>query len=227
MLRSGVAVTLALVLAPALARAQALSLTAAMASGDCTGTTFSQAADVSGRFLAVDWAVAGQFAVPINRGRVRCNIRLTVTIPAGHRIVVGGANGVANRMAIAQLSPLRLNGTTSRVLVESVVSIDGGTPTSASGATSGGVMTFASLAQERPVSTASLESACATATKTSFLIGAVVDAATASNYVVPWPPEPYVDRESASASSYRLFYSVVSCAPTRTAVPPTEATITP
>ena len=225
MLRTGVAVVLAL--APSLVRAQALSLTTASASGDCTGTSFNQAADASGKFLAAEWAGAGQFPVAINRGRVRCSIRFNVTVPAGYRIVVGGGNAVATRMAIVQLSPLRLNGTTSRALAETAVSMDGGMATSATAATSNGVMTSASLAQDRSPTAPPLESACATAAKTSFVIGAVLDVATASNYVVPWPPEPYADRETASMSSVRLFYGVVSCAPTRTAVPQADALVRP
>jgi hypothetical protein len=220
--RTGIALTLCLAAASRPVEAQALTLASANAVGDCTGTSFHQGSDASGRYLAAEWAAASQFPVPINRGRVRCTIRYSVSVPAGYRIVIGGGTSAPTRMATAQLNPLRLNGSTSGALVESALSIDAGAVTTASGSSSGGPMTSAFLTQERSASAASLESVCATATKTSFLITAVADAATASNYVVPWPPEPYAQREVASMSSYRLFYNVVACATGRTAVPQTE-----
>ncbi len=212
MFRPGVMFALLFASVPSVAAAQSLSITAGSASGDCTGTSFSQAADASGRFLAADWAAAGQFPIPINRGRVRCNIRFTVTMQTGYKLVVGGGNGNANRMAIAQMAPLRLNGASSGVLIESNIAIDNGTPTAGGSVANGGTMTFAALTVDRASSAAPLESACATTAKSTFQVSSVVDLAAASNYVVPWPPEPYADRETASMSTYRLFYSVVPCA---------------
>jgi hypothetical protein len=220
--RTVVALTICLAIAPHAVDAQALTVNSASGSGDCSGTSFHQGSDASGRYLAAEWAAASQFPVPINRGRVRCMIRYNVTVPAGYRIVIGVGSSAPTRMATAQLMALRLNGSTSRVLVESALAIDGGAASNASGTFTSGPMTSAVLAQDRPSGSATLESICATSTKTSFLITAVADAATASNYVVPWPPEPYAQREVASMSSYRLFYSVAACAPGRTAIPQAE-----
>lgn len=207
-------VVLAFLLAasPSIAQAQSLSLTAGSATGDCSGSSFSQAADASGRFLSAEWAGAGQFPVGINHGRVRCSVRFTVTVQTGYKFVAGGGNGNAMRMAIAQLSPLRLNGAASAVLIESSIAIDNGTPASSGSGANGGVMTFAALTVDRAASSTPLESACSTTAKSTFQVSALVELAAASNYVVPWPPEPYADRETASMSTYRLFYNVVPCA---------------
>ena len=198
--------------ASSLAQAQSMSLTAGNASGDCNGTSFSQGADASGKFLSIEWAGAGQFPIPINRGRVRCSIRLTVTVQTGYKLVPGGAMATPNRLAIAQVMPLRLNGATSGVLIESAIAIDNGTPATAGHVTSGGPMTSAGLLVDRSSSSPVLESACSTAAKSTFQMSAVVDMAAASNYVVPWPPEAYAERETASMSYVRLFYNVVPCA---------------
>ncbi len=213
MSRTGVLFVLLLACAPSVVvQAQSLSITAGTASGDCNGTSFSQAADASGKFLSAEWAGAGQFPIAINRGRVRCNIRFTVTMQTGYKLVPGGGNGNANRMAIAQVAPLRLNGAASGVLIESSISIDNGTPSAGGSVATGGTMTFAALTVDRAASSAPLESACSTTAKSTFQVSAVVEMAAASNYVVPWPPEPYAERETASVSTYRLLYNVVPCA---------------
>ena len=218
---------LVLLLLPAAMRAQALSLAAATASGDCTGTSFHQSADASGKYIAAEWAVPGQFALGINRGRSRCTIRYTVTLPVGYKFQPGGMSGNANRMILGQVSHLRLSGSVTGVLVESAVSIDMGTPLTISAMANGGAMNGTNLALERPSSSPIFESACATAAKTSFQWTTVLDAAAASNYVVPWPPEPYAQREMASMAGARMFYTLVPCAPTRTAVPAQGATLRP
>ncbi|MCC7053261.1 MAG: hypothetical protein IT355_08315 [Gemmatimonadaceae bacterium] len=210
---------LVLVLAPAVARAQSLSLTGGMSSGDCSGTSYHQAADASGRYVAAEWAVASQFPVPANRGRVRCVVRFTVTVPAGHRLVLGGGSGLPARLATAQFSALRLNGTSARVLVEAGVAIDAGAASMVSGMISGGPLTFANLALEQPAGAPAPQGVCATAAKGSFQVTAAVDAATASDYVVPWPPEPYAEREVSAMGGLRLFYSVVPCPTTRSVLP--------
>ncbi len=209
--RPGIVLALLFVSVASIAPAQSLSITAGSASGDCTGTTFSQAADASGRFLSADWAVAGQFPIPINRGRVRCTIRFTVALQTGYKLVVGGGNGNASRLAIAQLAPLRLNGASSGVLIASNIAIDNGAPTSGGSMATGGTMTFAALPADRAASASSLESACSTTAKSTFQVSSVVDLAASSNYVVPWPPEPFAERETASVSTYRLFYTAVPC----------------
>lgn len=206
---------LCLALVPSIARSQSLSLTTANASGDCTGTSFHQAADASGKYLAAEWAGAGQFPIGINRGRVRCTIRFNVTMQTGYKLVPGGGSGNANRMAIAQVPYLRLNGAASGVLIESAISIDAGVPATAAAVMNGGPTTSASLVQDRPAGSPAFESVCSTTAKSAFQITAVVDIATASNYVIPWPPEPYAQRETASMGGYRLFYTVVPCAPSR------------
>lgn len=212
MFRPRVAFALLLACLPSIAPAQSLSITGGTASGDCTGTSFSQAADASGRFLSAEWAAAGQFPIAINRGRVRCNIRFTVSMQTGYKLVLGGGNGNANRVAIAQLSPLRLNGATSGVLIESSIAIDNATPATGGSVANGGTMTFATITVDRAATASPSESVCSTAAKSTFQVSAVVDLASASNYVVPWPPEPYAERETASMSTYRLFYNVVPCA---------------
>lgn len=219
MTRSRLVPALLLLLAPAIARAQSLSLVAVTSSGDCSGASFHQAADASGRYIAAEWAVADGFPVAVNRGRVRCSLRMTVTVPSGYKLVVGGATGAPNRLALARFTPMRLNGASSHALVESAFALDNGSAISASSSTDGGPMTAAALGLDRANTSSPLESVCATATKTSFLLTATVDAATASNYVAPWPPEPYEERERSSMGSVRMFYSVSPCAPTRTAVP--------
>ena len=211
MSRSGVVFALLVACAPTVAQSQSLSITGGNASGDCTGTSFSQAADASGKFLSAEWASAGQFPIGINHGRVRCTIRFLVTIQTGYKLVPGGGNGNANRMAIAQVTPLRLNGAASGVLIESNIAIDNGTPTAGGSVANGGTMTFAALTVDRAASSSPLESACSTTAKSTFQVSAVVDLAAASNYVVPWPPEPYADRETASMSTYRMYYNVVPC----------------
>ncbi|MBC7844013.1 MAG: hypothetical protein H7099_16955 [Gemmatimonadaceae bacterium] len=212
MSRRGIAFIMLLAAAPCVAQGQSLSITAGSATGDCGGTSFSQAADASGKFLSAEWAGAGQFPIAINRGRVRCTIRFTVTMQTGYKLVPGGGNGNPMRLAIAQLAPLRLNGATSGALIESTVAIDNGTPTTGGSMANGGTMTFAALTVDRAATSASLESACSTTAKSTFQVNAVVDLAAASNYVVPWPPEPYAERETASISTYRLYYNVVPCA---------------
>lgn len=212
MIRRGVIVSILLAGASSLAPAQSVSITTGTASGDCNGTSFSQAADASGKFLSAEWAVAGQFPIAINRGRVRCSIRMTVTVQTGYRIVPGGGSGNANRIAIAQVSPLRLNGAASGVLIESAVSIDNGTPVTAGSVSNGGPMTMQMLPVDRAANSPPLESVCSTTAKSTFQVSSVVDLAAASNYIVPWPPEPYGARETASMASYRLFYTVVPCA---------------
>jgi hypothetical protein len=92
---------------PTIALAQSLTLTAASASGDCSGTSFHQSSGPPGRYLAAEWPVADQFPAPINRGRIRCTIRYTVTVPTGHRLAPGGMSGNVNRVALAQLPSLR------------------------------------------------------------------------------------------------------------------------
>ena len=218
MLRSRTFVTLLLVLAPRMAGAQTLSLTAGTYSGDCTGTSFHQASGPSGKYVAAEWAAASGFPVGINHGFVRCLIRITVTVQTGYKLVPGTAAGSVTRLALAQFAPLRLNGAASHVLVETAVSIDNGAPATASANTSGGPMTGAALTLDRPADAPAIESACSTAAKSTFQLSAQVDAAAASNYVSPWPPEPYTDREVSSVGSVRLFYTVVPCS-TRTAVP--------
>ena len=225
MRRSALALTLLLL--PARMCAQSLSLAAATASGDCTGTSFHQSADASGKYIAAEWAVPGQFAMGINRGRSRCTIRYTVTLPVGYKLLPGGMSGNANRMILGQVSHLRLNGSASGVLVESAVAIDMGAPVTITALANGGAMNGATLALERPSGSSPFESACATAAKTSFQWTTVLDAAAASNYVVPWPPEPYAQREMASMAGARMFYTLVPCAPTRTAVPAQGAILRP
>ena len=213
--RPAVVLALFLALAPSAARAQSLSLTTANASGDCTGTSFHQAADASGKYLAAEWAGAGQFPIGINRGRLRCTIRFNVTMQTGYKLVPGGGSGNANRLAIVQMMPLRLNGSSSGVLAESAISIDAGGPATAAAVMNGGPTTAAGLVQDRPAGSPAFESVCSTTTKSTFQVNAVVDVAAASNYVIPWPPEPYAQRETASMAGYRLFYTVVPCAPSR------------
>lgn len=202
--------------------AQALALASANATGDCTGTSFHQGADASGKYLAAEWAVAGQFPLEVNRGRVRCTIRYTVTVPTGHKLVPGGMSGSAHRVALAQLSPLRLNGASTGVLVESAYSIDAGGPASTTAVLNGGPRSSATLSQDRAVGAPAFESTCSSASKSSFQLSAVVEIAAASNYTSPWPPEPYGDREQASLRSYRLFYTIVPCPTGRTALPAAE-----
>jgi hypothetical protein len=215
--RPGIMLALCLASVPCITRAQSVTLSTANASGDCTGTSFHQAADASGKFLAAEWAAASEFPVGVNRGRVRCSIRFNVTVQAGFKIVPGGGSGNANRIAVAQLAPLRLNGSTSGILAESATSIDNGTPSTASAIVSGGPATMAMLALDRPASAPSLQSACSTPAKNTFQLSTIVDVATASNYIIPWPPEPYAERETASMGSVRLFYTVVPCG--RSAIP--------
>ena len=218
MTRPRIVAVLLLALAPRIASAQSLSLTAGNASGDCAGTSFYQAADASGKFIGAGWAVASEFPVAINRGFVRCVMKMTVTVQTGYKLVPGTAAGAATRLAIAQFSPLRLNGASSHVLVETAVSVDNGTPATASGASDGGPMTGAMLALDRAATAPVVESACSNASKSTFVLTAQLDAAVASNYASPWPPEPYAERENASLGSVKLFYNVVPCS-TRTAVP--------
>ncbi len=211
-MRPGVVLAMLFAGASSVAQAQSVSITAGSASGDCSGTSFSQAADASGKFLSAEWAVAGQFPIAVNRGRVRCTIRFTVAVQTGYKLVPGGGSGNANRMANAQVSPLRLNGATSAVLIESAMAIDNGMPVIASSVSSGGPMSMQILPVDRAASGPLLESVCSTTAKSTFQVSAVVDVAAASNYVVPWPPEPYAERETASMSTFRLFYNVVPCA---------------
>lgn len=215
--RPGIIFALLLASLPCIARAQSLSLTTATATGDCNGTSFHQAADASGKFLAAEWAVASEFPVGINRGRVRCSIRFNVTVQAGFKIVPGGGSGNVNRIAVVQMAPLRLNGSTTGVLAESATSIDNGMPSIASALQNGGPTTMAMLGLDRAASAPSLQSACSTTVKNTFQISSVVDVAAASNYVVPWPPEPYAERETASMASVRVFYNVAPCG--RSAIP--------
>ena len=219
MRRQGIVIGLLLACLPAVAQAQSLSLSSGNATGDCTGTSFHQGADASGTYLAAEWAAASHFPVGINRGRVRCTIRYTVTVTTGHKLVPGGMSGSANRIALAQLSPLRLNGASTGILVESAFTIDAGTPVNTTTTLNGGPRTSATLSLDRAVGAPAFESVCSTASKSSFQLSAVVEFATASNYVTPWPPEPYSDREQASMRGYRLFYTVVPCPTVRTAVP--------
>lgn len=201
----------ALLCGPVTVHAQALSLTAANASGDCTSASFSQQADASGRFLSAGWAAPSQFPVGVNRGRVRCVIRWTISIPAGYKFVPGGGAGSPVRIANTSFLSLRLNGASSRALVESTLSVDGTGSMKAAAMMSGGPTTAGLLTLDRDTATPLVESICATPTKTSFQIGMTVDAATASNYVMPWPPEPYADRETASMGEVRLFYTLAAC----------------
>ena len=217
MLRSTVICALSLALAPSLALAQSLSITSANGSGDCTGTSFHQAADASGRYVAAEWAVAGQFPIGVNRGRARCTLRFNVAVTQGYKIVAGGGSGLANRVGIVQMTHLRLNGATSGVLVESSIALDNAAETTASAMINGGPMTGSNLNLDRPTGSTAYESACSTAAKSTFQLSAIVDAATASNYVIPWPPEPYAQRETASMGGVRLFYSVIPCGPSRSA----------
>lgn len=218
MFRSRIAVTLLLAVSSQVAGAQSLTLSAGTFSGDCTGTSFHQSGGPSGKYLAAEWAGASGFPTTINRGFVRCMIRLSVAVQTGYKLVTGTAVGGTTRLALAQFSPLRLNGAASHVLIETSVSIDNGAPATASAPISSGPMTSASLALDRPANATAIESVCSTATKSTFQLSAQVDAAAASNYVSPWPPEPYSERETASVQSVRLFYTVVPCS-TRTAVP--------
>ncbi len=215
MQRPGLMLAVCLALVPSVASAQSLSLTTANAAGDCSGTSFYQAADASGKYLAGGWAAAGQFPVGVNRGRARCTLRFNVTMTPGFKLVPGGGSGNVNRMATSQFLQLRLNGASSQLLVESAIAIDAAGPVTASAMQSGGPATFASVALDRPTGSPMFESACATAAKTTFQVSVILDAATASNYVIPWPPEPYAQREAASLGEYRLFYNVVPCAPSR------------
>lgn len=219
MRRHGLVVGLLLACAPAVSQAQSVSLASANVSGDCTATSFHQGADASGKYLAAEWAVAGQFPVGVNRGRVRCTIRYTVTVPTGHKLVPGGMSGSAHRIALAQLSPLRLNGASTGILVESAFSIDVGAPVNTTATYNSGPQTGATLSLDRAVGAPAFESVCSTASKSSFQLSAALELATASNYVMPWPPEPYAEREQASVRGYRLFYTVVPCPTVRTAVP--------
>ena len=208
---------------PAFARstcpnAQSLSLTAGTFSGDGSGTSIHQAADASGKYVAAEWAVANEFPVAINRGFVRCVLRAMVTVQTGYKLVPGTAAGSVTRLAIAQFAPLRLNGAVSHVRIETAVSIDNGAPATAASNTSSGPMSGATLSLDRPADAPAIEGACSTATKSTFQLIAQVDAAAASNYVSPWPPEPYAGREVSSVGSVRLFYTVLPCT-TRSAVP--------
>lgn len=214
----------ALSVVPSFAAAQTVSLASAMATGDCTGTSFYQSSDASGKFLAADWAADNAFAVDVNHGRRRCTLKFTVTVPVGYKLTIGGGNTLPLRAATAMLSPLRLNGSVSRLLVESAISIDGSAPAGAGATLTGGTFTSpATLSQDRPTGSPAFESACATASKTTFQVSAVVEAAAASNYVVPWPPEAYADREAAGVRMYRLFYGTASCAPAPRSVGASES----
>ena len=204
-------------LAPSLVGAQALSLTGVTSSGDCAPASFHQSSGPSGKYIAAEWAAASGFPVPINRGRVRCVLRMTVAVPVGHKVVVGSATAAPTLMAVTQFSPLQLRGAASRALVSAALSVDTGTPVTGTAMAASGPMTTAGVNLDRPPASAAPEGVCATAAKSSFIITAAVDAATASDYVVPWPPEPYEQREVASLGSVRLFYAVVPCPPTRTA----------
>ncbi len=215
MLRPTVMIALSLALVPSIAFAQSLSITSANGTGDCTGTSFHQSADASGKYVAAEWAVAGQFPIGVNRGRARCTLRFNVAVTQGYKLVAGGGSGIANRMGIAQMSYLRLNGGTTGMLVESSISIDNAAAATAATTLNGGPTTGISLNLDRPTGSAAYESACSTAAKSTFQLSAIVDAATASNYVIPWPPEPYAQRETASMGGVRLFYSVSLCAPSR------------
>jgi hypothetical protein len=201
----------ALLCCPLAVRAQSLSLSTASASGDCTGTSFSQMTDASGRFLSAGWAAPNQFPVGVNRGRVRCVVRWNISIPAGYKFVPGGSAGSPTRIANASFLSLRLNGASSRALVESTLSIDGRISMTSAAMMSGGPSTAGLLPLDRDAASPTGESGCATAAKTTFQIGMTVDAATASNYVIPWPPEPYAERETASMGEVRLFYTLVAC----------------
>ena len=108
-----------------------------------------------------------------------------------------------------------MNGAASGVLVESAIAIDASAPATATSVLNSGPTTGTSLLQDRPAGSPAFESACSTASKSTFQLVAVVDVAAASNYVTPWPPEPYSDRETASMGGYRLFYNVVPCGPSR------------
>jgi hypothetical protein len=212
MRRPEVVLVIALALLSSTAGAQSLSLTTANASGDCTGTSFYQAADAGGKYLAGGWAAPVQFPVGVNRGRVRCTLKFNVTMQPGFKLVPGGGYGNANRVANAQFLQFRLNGASSQALIESAISIDATGPATAMAMMNGGPATAASMALERPTGSPVFESVCSTAAKSMFQISVVLDAATASNYTIPWPPEPYGQREGASMGEYRLFYNVVPCA---------------
>ncbi len=212
MRRPQVVLAITLALLSSAAGAQSFSLTAANASGDCTGTSFHQSADAGGKFLAGGWAAPVEFPVGVNRGRFRCTLKFNVTMQPGFKLVPGGGYGNANRIANAQFLQLRLNGSSSQALIESAVSIDATGPATATAMMTGGPATFGSMALVRPTGSPAFESVCSTASKSTFQISVVLDAAAASNYTVPWPPEPYGQRESASMGEYRLFYNVVPCA---------------
>ncbi len=215
MLRPAVIFALSLAVAPSIAVAQSLSITSAIATGDCNGTSFNQSADASGKYVAAEWAVAGQFPIGVNRGRARCALWCNVAVAQGYKILLGGGSGLATRVGIAQMTHLRLNGGTSAMLVESSISIDNAGAATAAATINGGPTTSMNLMLDRPTGSAASESACSTAAKNTFQLSAIVDAATASNYVIPWPPEPYAQRETASMGGVRLFYSVIPCAPSR------------
>jgi hypothetical protein len=219
--RPGIILACFFACAPSVARAQSVSLTGGNATGDCGGTSFHQMAEASGRYLAAEWAVPGQFPIGINRGRVRCTIRFNVTVQTGYRLIAGGSGGVAERLAVAQLSTLRLNGATTGVLAESAISIDNGTPATAAAVSNGGPTTAAALLQDRAPGSQSAQSVCSTAATSTFQISAVLELAAASSYVIPWPPEPIAERETATMGGYRLFYTVVPCT-TRSVAPPSE-----
>jgi len=209
--RSGLLFAVTLLWSPVAVRAQTLSLTTANATGDCAGTSFSQMADASGRFLSAGWASPNQFPVGVNRGRARCVVRWNITIPAGYKFVPGGGAGSPTRLANASFLGLRLNGASSRALVESTLSIDGRVSMMAAAMMSGGPSTASMLPLDRAAASPTVESACATPTKTTFQITMTVDVATASDYVIPWPPEPYAEREAAAMGEVRLFYTLAAC----------------
>lgn len=219
MRRQGIVIGLLLACAPAMVSAQSLSLNTATTSGDCTGTSFHQNTDASGRYLAAEWAVAGQFPVPVNRGRVRCTVKVNVQVQTGYKIALGGMSGNSSRMALTQFAPLRLNGASAGILVESSYAFDAGTPVTASAISNSGPTIGGSLVAERPAGAPVFESVCSTATKSTFQISTTIEVAAASNYVAPWPPEPYAERETANMGGYRLFYTVVPCPTGRTAAP--------
>lgn len=154
-----------------------------------------------------------KFAVLPNQGRVQCTAQLTVNVPAHTQFTLADykqnyAPPVALQSGQAMFSG-RLNGTASKALVDFSWTIPAAPPVTLNRPHNyaGGSVVWNNAVGDFvfPANTVLPFSACSSQ-PTTQTISLMIDLAAASNYVIPWPPQPFEQNE-------RLFLNAIRFAP--------------
>lgn len=152
-----------------------------------------------------------KFGVLPNQGRAQCTAQLLVTVPAHTQFTLADykqnyAPPVPLQAGQAMFTG-RLNGSTSKALVDFSWAIPAAPPVTLNRAynyTGGSVGWNNTLGDfVLPANTVLPFSACSSQATTQT-IALTIDLAAASNYVIPWPPQPFAQNERLMLNAIRI-----------------------